>query len=160
MGYTLEAVIGRADTLRSAVRGQPTAVLVPLALDVMMVPMTDRLFDSVGDGSQDSPLGFGGVPGGFDRVLAAWSVAGPVGYVEADFFGGIGTQRAAMWNGGELVVGPLSVDVNERFPAAGSPISQILRRLGVVRGSHRDEFDAVGLGRHRDTSDWLPMAGN
>ena len=50
---------------------------------------------------------------------------------------------------------PLLVAVGERPPTAGSPISQALRALGVRRGTHFDEFDAVGLGRCRDTEDWL-----
>ncbi|MFI8873066.1 hypothetical protein [Streptomyces sp. NPDC055243] len=33
--------------------------------------------------------------------------------------------------------------------------SQALRRLGVVAGAGEDEFDAVGLGRHRSVEGWL-----
>ncbi|MEU9688409.1 hypothetical protein [Amycolatopsis japonica] len=51
--------------------------------------------------------------------------------------------------------GPLQVDEDEPDPADGSPISQVLRRLGALKGDHFDEFDAMGLGRHRDTDDWL-----
>jgi len=58
-------------------------------------------------------------------------------------------------DGGRLVLGPLFVGENEHFAPAGSPISQVLARLGAVREGHQDEFDAIGLGRHRDTEDWL-----
>jgi hypothetical protein len=38
-----------------------------------------------------------------------------------------------------------------------APLSRrALRRLGAVKGEHFDEFEAVGLGRHRGTGDWLP----
>jgi hypothetical protein len=57
--------------------------------------------------------------------------------------------------GGRLVLGPLAVGEDEPFDPAGSPISQVLARLGVGREGHQDEFDAVGLGRHRDTEGWL-----
>ncbi|MFJ8909918.1 hypothetical protein [Amycolatopsis sp. NPDC102389] len=33
--------------------------------------------------------------------------------------------------------------------------AEALRRLGVLKGDHFDEFDAVGLGRHRNNDDWL-----
>jgi hypothetical protein len=33
--------------------------------------------------------------------------------------------------------------------------NQALRQLGVTRGAAFDEFEAVNLGRHRHTEDWL-----
>jgi hypothetical protein len=35
------------------------------------------------------------------------------------------------------------------------PLNRALRELGVARGEAFDEFDAVGLGKHRHTEDWL-----
>jgi hypothetical protein len=113
-----------------------------------------RLFDAVTDGSSDA-LGFWRLPGGFDRVLAGWSAGGPVAYVGAEYFGGTGTQRAVVWAGGVLVLGPLQNADDEPFPAEGSPISQALRRLGVQRGEAFDEFAAAGLQQHRRSLDWI-----
>jgi len=157
VSYALQAILASATTLSGVLgrQGGIQALVVPLRLDVAMVPMTDELFDAVTDGSSESPLGFWKLPGGFDRVLAAWSTSGPIGYVEVEYFGGVGGQRAALWTAGRLAVGPLSVEEGQTWPAEGSPISQILARLGVDRGGHHDEFDAVGLAEHRDTADWL-----
>ena len=104
MGYPLEAIVGPATVLRTVVIRDPTipAILVQLRQDMAMVPITGELFDAVTDGSSGKPLGFWKLPGGFDRVLAAWSSTGPIGYI------------------------------------------------------HFDEFDAIGLGEHRRTEDWLP----
>ncbi|WP_369166738.1 hypothetical protein AB5J49_02090 [Streptomyces sp. R28] len=117
--------------------------------------MTDELFDAVTDGSSAGPLGFWRLPGSFDRLLADWSAAGPVAYVEAEYLGGVGEQQAAVWDDGTVVLGPVRVEEGRRFPAAGSPISQALRRLGVVASAGEDEFSAVGLGRHRDREAWI-----
>ncbi len=46
----------------------------------------------------------------------------------------------------------------EAFPDEGSPISQALRRLGIRRGRHFDEFEAAGLSRHRHVEGWLAEA--
>ena len=81
-------------------------------------------------------------------------MAGPIGYLEAEYFGGMGMQWAALWSGGSLVAGPHVLADGEPFPPAGSPISRVLAELGVERGDHFDEFDAVGLLRHRDTDGW------
>lgn len=75
--------------------------------------------------------------------------------LEAEYFGGIGTQGAQVWDGGTVVLGPLHLAEGEPFPPGGSPISRALRRLGTVKHGHLDEFDAVGLGRHRVTDEWL-----
>ncbi|KDN82620.1 hypothetical protein [Kitasatospora cheerisanensis] len=88
------------------------------------------------------------LPQGFDRTLADWSAAGPVAYVETDIWGGTGDQAVAVWEHGALTLGPL-------IASTGSPISLALRRLGAHADGHRDEFDAVGLGRHRRTEGWL-----
>lgn len=90
-------------------------------------------------------------PPAFDQVLAGWSTTGPLAYVEADYFGGVGTQFAVVWRAGAIVFGPAVQP--ERAP--GSLISQALRLLGASSGGHVDEFDAVGLGRYRDVDDWL-----
>jgi hypothetical protein len=153
MGYILEAVVGSENVLRKAIQGQPAAVLVTLGQGIAMVPMTDELFAAVTDGGSDRPLGFWKLPGGFERVLSDWSSAGPVGYVEAEYFGGFGGQRAALWVDGEVAIGPLAADASQQS-ADGSPISQVLRHLGVNRDNQHDEFDVVGLGRHGHTSEW------
>ncbi|MFB7576979.1 MULTISPECIES: hypothetical protein [unclassified Streptomyces] len=117
--------------------------------------MTDEVFDAVTDGST-AGLGFWRLPGGFERLLAQWSAAGPVAYAEAEYFGGVGEQRAAVWVDGTLALGPLDAPTRRWFSRAVSPISQALRRLGARRGLGEDEFEAVGLDRHRNNDDWIP----
>jgi hypothetical protein len=97
VGYTLEAVLGASDAVAAGAARYPDAVVVPLRDDVSLVPMTDELFDAVTDRTSVRPFGFWKLPGGFDRMLASWSTVGPVGYVEAGLFGGVGSQRAVLW---------------------------------------------------------------
>lgn len=157
MGYELQAVIG-GDPLRAGAAGLASARLGMLDQGLALLPITDDLFESVADGSAPA-LGFWRLPGGFEWVLARWSERGPLAYVEAEFFGGLGVQRAAVWDGGGLAWGPLGVGENEPFPAEGSPIAQALRRLGVHRGEAEDEFAAVALYRRRNTANWVEGGG-
>jgi hypothetical protein len=154
MGYDLYAVIGDGEALSAAARRLSAARPAAIGQGLALMPMTDALFDSVTDGSAERALGFRRLPGGFGRTLAAWSAGRPMAYVEAEYFGGVGEQRAAVWDGGGLVLGPLHLDVGQPFAPAGSPISQALRRLGVVASAGEDEFSAVGLGRHRHGEAW------
>ncbi len=87
-------------------------------------------------------------------MLAARSAHGPLAYVEADFFGGTGSQYTQVWDGGKSALGPLLMNEADEPPPDGSPISRALRHLGVVAAGS-DEFDAVGLGRQRETEDWV-----
>ncbi|MFI6015109.1 hypothetical protein ACIBAG_41135 [Streptomyces sp. NPDC051243] len=154
MGYELRAVIAGEESL-GAIAGDLSAARAPLGQGLSLMPMTEDLFDSVTNGGGARALGFWWLPEGFDRRLAEWSAAGPVAFVEADYFGGVGEQRAAVWDGGALVLGPLGVAEGQGFPPGGSPISQALRRLGAVARAGADEFDAVGLGRHRHNEGWV-----
>ncbi|MET8580465.1 hypothetical protein ABZX39_06165 [Streptomyces collinus] len=154
MGYDLYAVIGDGEALSAAAGELSAARPVSVGQGLALIPMTDALFDSVTDSSAERALGFWRLPGGFERTLAAWSAGGPVAYLEAEYFGGVGEQRAAVWDGGALVLGPLHLEEGQPFPPAGSPISQALRRLGVVASVGEDEFSAAGLGRHRHGEAW------
>lgn len=152
MGFCLEAVIAEEAVLRPLAEDAP---VVPLHGPLSMLPMTDEYFDAVSVPDAPGVDGFWKMPAGFGSSLAACSERGPVAYVEADYFGGAGTQSAQVWHGGTVVLGPLRLAVGERPPSDGSPISQALRALGVRRGLRLDEFDAVRLGRYRWTEEWL-----
>lgn len=67
-------------------------------------------------------------------------------YVEAEFFGGTGAQAHALFSEGKAI-GQAVVSENA--------INDALRYLGVAKGEARDEFEAVGLGQHRDTDEWV-----
>jgi hypothetical protein len=157
MGYELKAVIAGSGILEAGARDLPHAVLAPLEQGLSLLPITEEFFDSVTDGAPIGAHGFYFLPGGFESVLAAWSQAGPVAFVEASFGGGVGRQDAAVWSAGEIVLGPLHVEPQQPFGAAGSPISQALRRLGVVARAGEDEFVAAGLTRHRYTETWAGL---
>ena len=136
--YCLRAVVAAEPVLRQLPGPLAGARIVALDQGLSMVPLTGDLAEvELGDS------------------LATCSLHGPIASVEAEIFGGVGTQSAEVWEAGELVLGPLHLDEHEPFPPEGSPISRALRRLGVDAGPQRDEFDAVGLGRHRSTEEWL-----
>ncbi|MEU5257397.1 hypothetical protein [Amycolatopsis sp. NPDC021455] len=152
MGFCLEAVIAGEAVLRRLAGNIP---IVPLHGPLSMLPMTDEYFDAVSAPGAAELEGVWKAPVGFGDSLAACSELGPVAYVEADYSGGVGSQSAQVWHRGTVILGPLRIAVGERPPSGGSPISQALRALGVRRGRHLDEFDAVRLGRYRRTEEWL-----
>jgi hypothetical protein len=153
--YCLQAVIATDPVLRELAATMPEACIVPLGQHLSLLPMTDVLFDAVTLAGAPELDGFWKAPAGFGHMVTTCSMTGPVAYVEADYFGGTGTQTVQVWDAGKVVLGPLHLAEGEPSPATGTPLSQALRQLGATKGNHFDEFDAVGLGRHRDTDDWL-----
>jgi hypothetical protein len=81
-------------------------------------------------------------------VLAEASAGGDLAYVETAYFEGAGLQGAVMFRDGAVAFGPQSADIG--------PINGALAAMGVaVAPGAQDEYDTVGLGRHRSTEAWL-----
>ncbi|MGW2305886.1 hypothetical protein [Streptomyces sp. NPDC001809] len=154
MSYDLKAVIAGRGLLEVLTGELPAARLVDLRHGLALLPMTDALSDTLTDGSRARHSAFWSLPAGFDEALFEWSKRGSVAYVEAEYFGGVGEENAAVWRDGELVLGPLHLVEGEPTPAERTPVCQALRALGV-RAGEDDEFTAAGLGAHRNNDGWL-----
>lgn len=94
MGYYLQAVISTEPVLWTLADSIEGACVVPLGQHLSLLPMTDALFDAVTAAGAAELNGFWKALAGFGSALAACSVNGPVAHVEADYFGGRGTQSA------------------------------------------------------------------
>ncbi|PWV55057.1 hypothetical protein [Nocardiopsis sp. L17-MgMaSL7] len=158
MGDALEAVIAPPSLLRAVGSDLSAVVSVTLSEGLVLVPVTEALA-SGDDPAAEAPSGFVRLTVPLVERVTAWSARGPVAYVEADSFGGTGSQRALVWDRGVVDLGPLHLPVGEPTPGEGTPIARALRRPGVVVGpDERDEFDAAGLGAHRSTEAWAQVA--
>ena len=115
-----------------------------------MIPVTQLLYDGLRQQHIPDPTedwaGFVLSPAPLVTPLGRLSATGVVAYVEADFFGGRGEQRCVVWRKGTLVLGPLEED---------HAINRALGRLSVRHGLFHDEFEAVGLSKHRSNEEWL-----
>lgn len=145
MAYTLQAIVARSGTLPEPLLDQLKLVhllggvdLIPLgpvalkAYALPFLPLTD-------EGQQ-------GLPGNLAELCEKLSIQGQVAYVEAEYFGGTGTQAHALYSRGKAVGAVVVSD---------SAINEALCHIGVEKGGAADEFDAVGLGRYRNTDGWL-----
>ena len=147
MGYYLQAIIGKQRTLAHHASEFQHARIVLLAQGIAIIPMTDDLYDEIAEGGEVD--GFYKLSQSIEEWAQRISTVAPVAYIEAEFFGGTGGQSAVAWSQGSRVLGPIHVQ---------HAINEALRFFGVrVDGAH-DEFDAVGLGRHRETADWIAEA--
>jgi hypothetical protein len=148
MAYELTAIIGQKVHLERECPNGLKVVRLPLDERLAMVPLTSSLFKSVqwpsGDGLEPLPKTEFLLPGVHAWLVAA-SREGMIGYIEVEYWGGMGTQLVYGWNNGALV-----------YPTEQeSKLNGLLALLGVKRSAEVDEWDTVGMGRHRHTEEWL-----
>ncbi|GLZ09253.1 hypothetical protein Acsp03_67190 [Actinomadura sp. NBRC 104412] len=152
MSYVLHGVVGDFDLLRSLSDDVPRAVVAPLRQRLGLVPVTGEICDELTD-TQGQNKPFTLMSPAFAKRLQDWSRSGRLAYVEADFWGGEGSQAAALWENGRPKWGP-EYAWCPGPPRQDWPINAVLARLGAVRTSALDLFDTVGFGRERDMEGW------
>ena len=149
MAYTLEALVGRNEFNQEILSRFPSGKLVSLHEDVWLIPLTDKLASELSKGNEVGKVQL--LPelqtasAGAILLAQRLSQNGKVAYLEAEFFGGVGGQASTGWQNEELIFQPRQ---------AVNAINQALQWLGVLRDQEHDEFDMIGLGRHRNTEAW------
>ncbi|WP_034267898.1 hypothetical protein [Actinospica robiniae] len=160
MAYQLRGVIGRISAAQGvAAELGSVASVVPLEQGFALVPYTTAVYDAfVAAGRASERMKpFWWLGESLAELCAAASRDSPLVYVEAEYFGGAGDQKAVLWKGGAIAFGPVTTG---RLSASGhgpgqTAISQALAGLGVVgTAPERDEFLVLGLDRHRNWEDW------
>jgi hypothetical protein len=155
--YVLQALIGSGDSLRNCTGHLKSRRVIELGSGLSLLPVTDELRAEVSTpGARPQLLGCNELSAGVEHLVLQLSARSRVAYVEAEYFGGVGAQVAAVFESGQLILGPLF----EKSATSKGPISRALEALGVQAAAGLDEFDTVGLGRHRITRDWASEASD
>lgn len=158
MGYTIAGSIG-ARPVTAALAEALGARPVPLEQGLELVPLRRRGPGGIGKPTRPSSFGpsVWWLTADAEEAAAHAAAHGPVAYVEAEYFGGVGEQHAVLWQEGRARV------FESELPGA---INTALQGLGAQRtpsswtDDPQDEFDSVGLGRHRSTEDWAASTGS
>ena len=162
MGTLIEAIIFDGDPRTAAVpQGVRTA---QLQVGLTMLPVTGELLSHV------DPAAVGD-----QRIPSGWMLKQPVAalaralsadrrvlYIFSETAGGPGTKEAIAWHHGRRLYGPsgtcdIEADFEPGYHLAPSDnaVNAGLRAIGVRASDDRDEYETVGLSRHRMTDDWL-----
>lgn len=149
MGHCITAIIATSPVVERLLVGR-SLVAADLRDGLRLVPLDDDSLDSLGFDFSQTTVGFTYLCSGLLDFLTQLSTHGRLAYVETEYFGGTGSQAAAAFSGGTVI--PPS-------PLSGSgAINTALRGIGIVATKRQDEFDYIGLSRHRHTSDWIEAA--
>jgi hypothetical protein len=138
---------------------------VPLTAGLTMLPLTHGALEQLG---VDNPND--------ERIQPDWTLRRAVAelaermsadrqvlYVYGETWAGPGIQEAAGWHEGRLFYGPtgtcdLEVDREPGYrvvPLEDGAINRGLRAMGVHADPGVDEYQTIGLTRHRMTDDWI-----
>lgn len=160
--HDVQAIIANSFALQSKLTGFRHAVLFPLTRELALLPITDEFANEAKDYGLTAnipvELPLSSLSPGLVQLAKELSRSTSVAYISTYYFSGHGGQDAVVWENGELVFGPMTKPYNEEWP--NSAISKALRKLGVLAKGGEDEFDTVGLGRHRETHRWAEAAKN
>jgi hypothetical protein len=150
MGHYLQALVLPIGAWEYLDRRPAPTHPVQIHSSLLLVPLTDELYDYLVDGDGAGNL-YGDIFSKWHPAIEAFAseVSGvqPYAYIETEYFGGHGVQAAGAWRQSGTLIEPANGPIG--------PINEVLRALGVDSPKPRDEFDAVGLSRHRHTEDWL-----
>ena len=148
MAYVLHAVIAPSETIRSVRLLGGWAIQLEQNMSILPMPdASDEMTRAYGQVSgTEFRCGHPQPPPSVLAVIYKLSIIGAVCYLEAEYFGGHGDQTATVWQNGICTLGPITED---------HAFNKALRLIGVRCFDGKDEFDSLGLGKHRSDEEWL-----
>ncbi len=158
--HEIKALIAKRDALTAGAGRLTNAAVCDLAQGFSLLPITEDLAKELAadrlttKAAADKPIPE--LSDGLHALAIDISRDAPSAYVTTFYFGGQGKQDALVWDKGSLRFSPATPGYNRDWPH--SSISQALRLIGVVAEKGMDEFDTVGLGKHRETEQWAESA--
>jgi hypothetical protein len=151
--HSVRLFVGPMQSLRALQAEAPSARIFALhpAATLWVMPLDEHMHDTLhrrhGTGEW---LRDGASLTTVDLAIAARASAGSeLAYIETDYAGPDGTQSAALWRDGHLILGPVTLAASVPRPAQFWPVNAALRGLGVVASPPQDEFIAFGLVPYR-----------
>jgi hypothetical protein len=150
MAYELKALLAKVQTFKAAELRYP---VVRLSHGMALLPLTETIINLIGvkrfplqDFYQIT------VDSNLDKLGVSLSLFGPVAFIQANIFGGIGDQASMVWSGGERI----------RLEVSKKAINNAIEDIDedIWEPSSGDEFDTLDLGRFRYTSEWGDIAEN
>lgn len=150
MGHCIQIFLGSKDVLDSIHNEFNESKVIPLTQGIALLPMTDDLYDAIPNPDEIGPKydGFMFLDRKVMDLLIRKSKFENVGYLETEYFGGMGDQGAVLAKNGQIIFGP---------QVGAESINKMLSLMGIETAGE-DEFEVIGLGQFRDNEDWLKYA--
>lgn len=147
MSYTIQSIISDSSIKDKLNEMEMEMYYVDLPLNMVMIPLTYDFVDK--NYMPFLPLTDEGALSIGEKLInlcKELSIGKKVVYIEAEFFGGEGTQACNLYENGKECEPPL-IDIEA--------INHALKWLGIEHSEDKDEFSLLGLDAHRNTDGWI-----
>ena len=161
MAHYIKAIIGRDEYIHQLAGDWVHAIAIKLNQNFSLIKVSDALFDDVDEqinnDATDPYQHFMYLSSSLHEVLLEKSLLEKLAYIETEYFGGIGTQSAILYEAGKVALGPFTTnDIWDKEtqgfmqkPEGDRAINKVLCKLGVHCKYGLDEFDTIKLGQYR-----------
>lgn len=149
--YSLCGILSKNMSIpvNTSIFGEEKIQIIPLKKGISLIPFPPEFIKCLnkkyGMNIDEYEADFEDFPKDVENWILALSQGDGVAYVVATSFGGEGWQHGTFLKNGKEI--PVVCNDN-------GYINSVLRLLGVEKEGGMDEFDTIGLGRCRRTSDW------
>lgn len=150
MGHHITAIIGGPVPVARIAEAAHCPPPTSLQFGFHIVPLGHAQIDALANDQLGTCFeGFNYLsPNVVDAILRAIG-GGMVAYIETDYFGGAGSQSAAVFRDGSVVM-RAAIPVNQDPARDTGPINAALKAIGLEAVIGQDEFDTLGLSRFRN----------
>ncbi|QGQ96589.1 hypothetical protein EHS13_17765 [Paenibacillus psychroresistens] len=148
MGYYFRGMISTDNIVNISRDKYKNLNIINLYNNLVIIPLTDELFDEVNENRSVSIKNYKYFTDRIGLFCSNISMISKIAYVEAEYFGGIGSQNGIVWDKEKVFFEETLSD---------NAINKALEILGIKKSKDKDEFDTVGFGRHRNVDDWITV---
>ncbi len=159
--HNIRGFIGKEDIINEFRESWIDLKSISLKQGLMMILLTDEFFDDVRE-LFDSKLDvdyssyFTYFTPAICKLLEQESKSGKLAYIETEYFGGVGSQSAILYEKGKIKIDATkteNVAIIDKYlgdeDTKEKAINVVLKELGAYREKNKDEFESVGLNNFR-----------
>ncbi|MFD1887633.1 hypothetical protein [Paenibacillus wenxiniae] len=150
MGYYFNGILTSIEAWTAYKEKYNHLCAIELYQQIIAIPISDDLYNEINDETNNGQLtsapNYDSLTDAIKQLCSEFSRIARTAYIEAEYFGGVGTQNGIVWD---------AADVIFEETLSEHAVNKALQQLGVIRTEEQDEFDTVQLGRHRSIERWL-----
>ncbi|MCW7483289.1 hypothetical protein [Leptospira kanakyensis] len=124
-----------------------TTRIVPLIDGYSLIPLNEDAFKLLNTDEDEIILikDYSNLTVKLYSILMQFSQIDKIGYIEAEYFGGSGSQSVILFDDGKSILESIHKQ---------NSINILLKKIGVKKKLFKDRFDYLGLNKFRKTEDW------
>lgn len=169
MPHHIQGFVARENELKNLLAVYKSAYVIPLTQGFAFAPMTDALYEELTKANHEfladiADERFFYLSSKLFQIGREFSKTTPLVYLETDYHGGEGFQKAVAWDDGNVRYPPSVAGNEEGFQKDSDsyPINSALSWIGVqayvtddAERFGRDEFEELELDKFCSNEDWI-----